>query len=166
MAGHHHTEVVDLLRLAHDGEIAGITIEGDRLEAQIHKGLIHRLLPDLRRDTGGKVLQGGSHIDELAGFALLRLEEMAIHQLPFQISHLEPTVTLTGGLTVLKPVLEALSVEIVGLSIDALVVERGLQRRLQVLHLERQPATGARRVVEELLVIARAAKRGDMGSPL
>ena len=115
MAGHHHTEVVDFLRLAHDGEIAGITIEGDRLEAQIHKGLIHRLLPNLRSDTGGKVLQGGSHIDELAGFALLRLEEMAIHQLPFQIGHLEPTVTLTGGLTVLKPVLEALFVEVVSL---------------------------------------------------
>ena len=65
-----------------------------------------------------------------------------------------------------EPELEALLIEGVGLGVDALVVEGMVARRQDRLDLEGQPAAVARGVAEELRVVARATKRGDVLSVL
>ena len=57
----------------------------------------------------------------------------------------------------LQPVAEALPVERVSLGEDTGVVERVRARVADALHLEGHPAAVARAVVQELLVVARAA---------
>ncbi len=113
---------------------------------------------DLRGDVRGKLLDGSSHIHKLARITLLRFTEIAIYQLSLQVGHHETTVTLFGDLVIVEPILEALLVEIEGLRIDTVMFEGCVQRRLQILHLERQPTARARGVVQELLIITRAAK--------
>lgn len=52
------------------------------------------------------------------------------------------------------------------LGIDVGIVEGMLTGRLDALHLERQPAAIARRIGEELNVVACGGKRGYMGAML
>ena len=67
---------------------------------------------------------------------------------------------LTLGL--LHPVLETLLIERIGLTVDTLVVEWMRARIVDTLHFEGHPAAVARRVGQELHVVARAAERRDM----
>ena len=65
-----------------------------------------------------------------------------------------------------EPVPEALSVQGVCLAEDAIVVERIVVGAHNALYLEGQPAAVARRVIQELHIVARAAERGNMGHTL
>ena len=88
------------------------------------------------------------HGHEDAALSLLRLSEVDIHQLRLQSWRLELAVVLgqPHDLRLREPVLEALAVQSVRLTVDALVVQRVIAWREDAVNLEGQPTTVARRV--------------------
>ena len=94
----------------------------------------------------------------------LRTAEVLVDELLLQRRRLELFVmaSQTPHLVSVEPVAETLTVQGVRLAVDTHVVEGRRARRVDAAHLERQPAAVARRVAEELHVVARAAKRGDV----
>ena len=135
-----------------------------RVKAQLGKGT-----PDEHgRQTGRRVaaddLQGAGHGHKLPLAAISGLSEEHVHQFPLLCGRLELAVMLAeaADLGLGEPVVEALTVEGVGLGVDAGVVEGVVAGRADMLHLEGQPTAVAGGIAEELHVVARAAERGDV----
>ena len=116
------------------------------------------------RDVAANNLQGTRDGHELANLAVDRYTEIGINQFAFQIDSLIRLIMplQVFYLRTVEPVVEALPVEGIRLRIDAVVVEGRRQGRLDALDFERQPAARARRVRQELHVVARAAERGQV----
>ena len=74
-------------------------------------------------------------------------------RLELLVADRQPKDLLTG-----EPETETLTIECIRLTVDALIVEGLLPRRVDALHLEGQPAAVARRIAEELRIIARATE--------
>ena len=82
-------------------------------------------------------------------------------RLELLVADRQPKDLLTG-----EPETETLTIECIRLGVDARVVKGRVTRRLYRLHLKRQPTAVARRVGQELRVVACAAERGDVFSVL
>ena len=114
----------------------------------------------MHQDLGGT--------DKFTGRTRFRQVIVRADQLPLGLRHLEAFVVPRHKLhlPLVEPVVEALTVERIGLCEHGVVVERVVSRREDRLHLERQPPPRARVVVDELGVVARAAVGGDMVAAL
>ena len=114
----------------------------------------------LVQDVGGSV--------ELTPLTVVGLVEVCPDGLLFRQWGLEGPVVLPQLLLLgLREVVAVvLTVEGVGLGVDALVVERMFPGRDDALHLEGQPSAVAGHVGEELHVVARAAEGCHMGHVL
>ena len=86
----------------------------------------------------------------------IRYTEVLGYQLHFKVGRLKLFVMLgqLEDLVLVEPIAEALAVERVGLTVDALVVEGLRQRTVYRCHLEGQPAAVTCRVREELQRVA------------
>ena len=139
---HHLQACMNLLCITLHDDIATRIGTAYLLVALIHEGTadVHRA--ELLRGAAADDLQGACHRHILALLVLLRLSEVDIHQLRLQSWCLELAVVLgqSHDLRLREPVAEALAVEPVRLTVDALVVEGVLARREDAIDLEGQPA--------------------------
>ena len=139
------------------------TLERQLLHQHAYLGGAERTLdiaPDAVQDIG----RG----DEDALLARPGGTEMLQDELLFQVGRLETGVVRIEGVRFLgvEPVAEVVLPQVPGLGVDAGIVDGVLLGRVDVFHLEGQPAAVATGVAEEGKVVARGAEAGDVGPAL
>ena len=150
-------------RISHD-TVAPLAVRAHTFKAQG----CHKPAQFITGELVDHVARHGLHdvgrAEELSAFILPRQPIVFHDQLTFRLGHFEALVVAGQQLRLFfaKPIPEALQIEGIGLRKDAGIVKRMLPRRLNALHLERQPPARTRIVVDKLDVITRSAVARDM----
>ena len=140
--------------------VSAMVIDGGRLKTKMYEGTAQGHTTDIHAWRTQQLL-GNARTHKLTRLSTTGQTEVLCHQILFVIRCGVRLIMLLQAfyLRLVEPVLEALLIQGVGLGIDTVVVERSGQGRLDAIHLEGQPAARARRVRQELRVVARAAER-------
>ena len=155
---------LDFLRSTTHDDVAATLAVALAGEAKVTEGTSQSHVAERLDGVAADNLHGTADGHELATLQFARLAEKDVHQFALLLRGLVVLVVTAEStdLVLVEPELEAAFVQPVGLGVDALVVKGMVARIADLLNLERQPAAVARRVAQELHVVACAAERGDV----